>query len=88
MLRRAGKETTEVSGTACKAKIILNGGMIQAATSELCYQVDEIPYADFPEKEGLEIVDLLNRAENLVFKAQRVLLESIGFHGPWPKSLD
>jgi hypothetical protein len=77
-----------MGGQACKAKVILNGGMIQSATHELCYLVDEVPYEDFPEKEGLEIVDLLNRAENLVFKAQRVFLESQGFQGPWPKSLD
>lgn len=77
-----------MGGTACKAKVILNGGMIEAATQKLCYLVEEIPYEDFPEKEGLEVVDLLNRAENLVFKAQRVILESQGFAGPWPKSLD
>ncbi len=77
-----------MGGTACKAKIILNGGMIQSAAAELCYQVEEVSYEDFPEKEGLEIVDLLNRAENLVFQAQRVFLESQGFAGPWPKSLD
>jgi hypothetical protein len=77
-----------MGGTACKAKIILNGGMIQSAVHELCYQVQEVSYEQLPEKEGLEIVDLLNRAENLVFKAQKVFLESQGFTGPWPKSLD
>lgn len=77
-----------MGGAACKAKVILNGGMIQSATSELCYLVDEVSYKDFPEQAGLEMVDLLNRAENLVFKAQRVFLESQGFQGPWPKSLD
>lgn len=77
-----------MGGTACKAKVILNGGMIEAATKELCYMVAEVSYENFPEKEGLEIVDILNRAENLVFRAQRVFLESQGFAGPWPKSLD
>lgn len=77
-----------MGGQSCKAKIILNGGMIQSAAKELCYLVDETAYGELPEKEGLEIVDLLNRAENLVFKAQRLFLESQGFAGPWPKSLD
>ena len=77
-----------MGGQSCKAKIILNGGAIQDAANRLCYQIEEVPYEDFPEKEGLEIVDLLNRAENLVFKAQRVFLESQGFTGPWPKALD
>jgi hypothetical protein len=77
-----------MGSTACKAKILLNGGMIQSAVHELCYQVQEVSYEQLPEKEGLEIVDLLNRAENLVFKAQKVFLESQGFTGPWPKSLD
>jgi hypothetical protein len=77
-----------MGGTACKAKVILNGAMIESATHQLCYLVDEVPYDQFPEQAGLEMVDLLNRAENLVFKAQRVFLESQGFQGPWPKSLD
>lgn len=77
-----------MGGQACKAKVILNGAMIQDAAARLCYLVDEVPYEDFPQTEGLEMVDLLNRAENLVFKAQRKFLESQGFNGPWPKSLD
>jgi len=77
-----------MGGEACKAKIILNGGAIQDAAHRLCYQIEGVEAADFPYEQGLEMVDLLNRAENLVFKAQRVFLESQGFTGPWPKALD
>lgn len=77
-----------MGGVACKAKVILNGGTIQDAASRLCYQVGQVPDAEFPYEKGLEMVDLLNRAENLVFKAQRVFLETQGFEGPWPKTLD
>lgn len=76
-----------MGGTACKAKIILNGGAIQDAANRLCYQVEEIPGETFPYKEGIEIVKHLNDAEESVMKAQRVFLESLGFNGPWPKSL-
>jgi hypothetical protein len=76
-----------MGAAACKAKIILNGGAIQDAANRLCYQVEEVPAEDFPYKEGQEIVALLNEAEDLVFKAQRVFLESRGFTGPWPKAL-
>lgn len=62
--------------------------MIQAAAEKLCYMVEDMDYEELPEKAGLEMADLLNRAENLVFKAQRVFLESQGYQGPWPKSLD
>jgi hypothetical protein len=76
-----------MSGAACKAKVILNGGAIQDAANRLCYQVEEIEAADFPYDEGVKMVKLLNEAEDLVFRAQRIFLESIGFDGPWPNAL-
>lgn len=76
-----------MGGLPCKEKIILNGGMVRSATEQLCYLVDEVPYDEFPEAAGLKVADLLNQAEDAVFKAQRVFLEARGYKGPWPKSL-
>lgn len=76
-----------MGGQSCKLKVILNGGMVESAAANLCYMVDEIPYEDFPEEAGLKAVALLNQAEDAVFKAQRIILESQGFKGPWPHSL-
>lgn len=76
-----------MGGQSCKLKVILNGGMVESAAANLCYMVDEIPYESFPETDGLRVVALLNEAENAVFKAQRIMLESQGFKGPWPHSL-
>lgn len=74
-----------MGGLACKTKIILNGGTIQSELAQLCYEVKEAK--DLPDKEGYEMVGYLNEAEDLVFKAKRVYLESQGFHGPWPHAL-
>lgn len=76
-----------MGGVACKTKVILNGGAIQDMAHRLCYEVEKVSGEDFPYKEGIEIVKLLNGAEDLVARAQRVFLESQGFQGPWPKSL-
>lgn len=76
-----------MGGQSCKLKTILNGGMVQAAAEQLCYMVEEIPYESFPEDAGLKAVALLNEAEDALFKAQRVILESQGFTGPFPHSL-
>lgn len=76
-----------MGGASCKLKIIMNGATIQSELNKLCYMVDEIPYETFPDQEGLKMVELLNRAEDIVFRAKRVFLESQGFHGPWPHSL-
>lgn len=76
-----------MGGQSCKLKIILNGGMVRAATSELCDLVKGIPYESFPEDAGLKAVALLNEAEDAIFKAQRIVLEAQGFNGPWPHSL-
>lgn len=76
-----------MGGQSCKLKAILNGGMVQSATEQLCYMIEEIPYDNFPEDAGLKAVALLNQAEDAVFKAQRIMLESQGFKGPWPHSL-
>lgn len=73
-----------MGGAQCRLKVILNGDTIQSELKSLCYQVQEVP---LPDDAGYKMVELLNKAEDLVFKAKRVWLESQGFNGPWPKSL-
>lgn len=75
-----------MGGLPCKQKIILNGRTIQSELEALCYQIQELK--DLDDAVGYKLVDYLNAAEDLVFKAKRVYLESQGFSGPWPHSLD
>lgn len=43
--------------------------------------------ASLPYDEGIKMVKLLNKAEDLVFQVKRIFLETQEFTGPWPKSL-
>lgn len=70
---------------ACKLKIILNGSTIQNELRDLCYEVKASDPID--DKIGYQMVELLNTAEDAVFQAKRLWLESQGFNGPWPHSL-
>lgn len=76
-----------MGGVACKAKVILNGGDVQDGASRLCYLVEETDYSALTEDQWLNIVKHLNAAEDSVDRAKRSFLESLGFNGPWPKSL-
>lgn len=75
-----------MGGQACATKIILNGDTIQSELKALCYQVQETR-EELPDDVGYRMVEYLNAAEDLVFKAKRAYLESQGFEGPWPHSL-
>lgn len=81
-----------MGGNPCRFKIILNGETIQSELRSLCYQVQE-EGVEIDDAHSYEMVELLNHAENLVFKAKRAFLESQGFvgsdaQGGWPHSLD
>ncbi len=76
-----------MGGLACKEKIILNGGTIEFETSQLCRRVDSPDTQELSEDDGYKMVELLNTAEDCVFKAKYIWLESQGFEGPWPNSL-
>jgi len=68
-------------------KIILNGGVVESVAHKLCYAVEETPADAIDYDYGIKIVEQLNKAEDAMFAAQRLFLESQDFHGPWPKSL-
>jgi hypothetical protein len=76
-----------MGGTACKAKVILNGGAVQDGANRLCYAVEETEYSALTDKQWTTIIEHLNVAEDSVNKAQRAYLEALGFTGPWPASL-
>lgn len=76
-----------MGGLPCKEKIILNGGCIQSTLEYLCQRVQAPGTVELSEEAGYKMVELLNTAEDAVFKAERVWLESQGFKGPWPRSL-
>lgn len=75
-----------MGGNPCRFKIIMNGGTIQSELYQLCYQIQE-EGVEIPDDAGYKMVEYLNHAEDLVFKAKRLFLESQGFNGPWPNSL-
>ena len=76
-----------MGGAACKAKAILNGGAVQDLANRLCYVIEETEYSTLTDPQWLDVIGYLNAAEDAMHKATRVYLESIGFTGPWPKSL-
>lgn len=76
-----------MGGIACKEKIILNGGTIESEVNQLCYRIQEPEAIELSEDSGYKMVELLNTAEDCVFQAKRIWLESQGFAGPWPHSL-
>lgn len=80
-----------MGGNPCRFKIILNGDTIQSELRSLCYQVQEEGVI-IDDGNSYKMVEYLNEAEDLVFKAKRAFLESQGFigseaQGGWPYSL-
>lgn len=75
-----------MGGLPCKEKVILNGGCISSTLEYLCNRIKE-PSIVIPDDAGNKMVEMLNTAEDLVFKVERLYLESQGFTGPWPHSL-
>lgn len=76
-----------MGGQACKAKVILNGGAVEDLANRLCYLVDETGYEDLTEPQWTAVIRHLNAAEESMFSAQKEFLESLGFAGPFPKSM-
>lgn len=77
-----------MGGTACKAKVILNGGAVGTLAGGLCYLVEETEYNALTDQQWTSVIKHLNDAEDSVVKARRAFLEALGFTGPWPKSMD
>lgn len=76
-----------MGGLPCKEKIILNGGTIESEVHLLCYRIQDPATIELPEDIGYKIVEEFNAAEDCIFRAKRLWLESQGFNGPWPNAL-
>lgn len=80
-----------MGGNPCRFKALMNGESIESEIKNLCYHIQEEGVV-VDDKSLYYIVEHLNRAEDLVFKAKRIFLESQGFKGEesqggWPNSL-
>lgn len=76
-----------MGGQPCRLKAILNGETIESEARMLCYQIRQ-PEIEIPDDAGYKIVEELNTAEDAMFRAKRIFLESQGFDGPWPHALN
>lgn len=71
----------------CEAKVILNGGVAARVLDETCHSIYEFMERGKHLENQLELVEMANALEDQVFRFQRRVLESMGFTGPWPHSL-
>lgn len=72
---------------ACQTKVIIDGDMVAKVLEVTCEGIER-----FLDKGGeLKNSDALHarliKLENDAFAFQRAALESMGYSGPWPKSL-
>jgi len=70
---------------ACKTKIILNGNNTARMLENLCYVVGETDAADIGNED--ELIDILNKMEELAGDAQALFLKGIGYNGKLPRGL-
>lgn len=75
-----------MGGRPCQLKVILNTGTVLSEAASL-HEAASDPDIEIPDDVGYKIVECLNEAEDCMFKAKRLFLESQGFTGPWPKSM-
>lgn len=71
----------------CEVKIILNGDVSAKVLEATCERIEAHVAAGKKFSNALELVTQANLIEDEVFKFQRMVLEGIGFTGPWPKAL-
>ena len=71
----------------CEAKIILNGGIAAANLKEICNTIYQHLEAHKNFSNVLELVEQANLIEDEVDRFRRMVLEGMGFQGPWPHSL-
>lgn len=75
-----------MGGLPCKWKILNNSETIESEAGALRRSVNDAEI-DVEGDVGYKIITELNTAEDAVFRAKRLFLESQGFEGPWPNSL-
>lgn len=70
------------------AKVILNGGIAARNLDEICYTIKEHLEQGGKFPNITEMVIKANHIEDQVDKFRRMVLEGLGFEGPWPNSLN
>lgn len=78
-----------MGGRPCIEKILLNTGIIALTADQMHEEAEWLRQKgeSINDDDGYKIVDCLNKAENLMFDAHRIYLESTGFNGPFPRSM-
>lgn len=69
------------------AKVILNGGIASVNLKEICHTIYLHLEAGHSFSNISELVVQANLIEDEVDKFRRMVLEGLGFTGPWPHSL-
>lgn len=69
------------------AKVILNGGVASVNLKEICNTIYQHLEQGRKFENIKELVKQANLIEDEVDKFRRMVLEGVGFKGPWPKCL-
>lgn len=78
-----------MGGTACKAKIILDGGNVVGLAESICEATQNLTdeqVQKLTDDVAYPIIEQLIKAEAALTKAQNMLLDAVGYDGPRPKS--
>ena len=77
--------------TACKAKIILDGGNAVGLAESICEATQNLSDAEvdkLTDEVAYPIIEQLIKAEAALGKAQNMLLDAIDYDGPRPKAIE
>ena len=72
----------------CEAKVILNGDIAARNLDAICELIERHIDADKKFTNILDLVTQANKIEDEVDKFRRMVLDGIGFKGPYPYSID
>lgn len=73
---------------ACQAKIILNGGNLRGIADANYEALLRLPKDAFQQLEGAKLIKILNRMEDDVVEAQKLIAKGAGYTGPVGKMLE
>ncbi len=79
-----------MGSTACKAKIILDGGSAAGYAQALCSAasgLSEKEAAKLTDEAAYPIIERLITAENALEDAHNLLLDVMGYDGPRPRTI-
>lgn len=75
-----------VCDAACQ-KLILNGDIAGDVISRTCERIEAFKASGQKFRNPLRTVEAANKIEDEAFKFERVILEEMGFTGPWSHAL-